>query len=70
VQFTELVGKPGRQLFSEAHRLLTSRGIVEGTTGTNVPTDQLQAALKAVGFQKILMYESLNGGIFFRGVKP
>lgn len=48
-----LTGSEGRKFFSEAHRVLTKKGIVNGYTGAGADPSAIRDAMKAVGFKKI-----------------
>ena len=65
-----LQGRPGRQMFAEAHRVLIGRGAVRGETGVRGNPGAIRQALKAVGFKQIRVEYDQGGGISFSAVKP
>lgn len=65
-----LTGTEGRKFFSEAHRVLTNKGVVNGYTGAGADVSAIRDAMKAVGFKNIKVEYGVGGNVIFSGVKP
>jgi RHS repeat-associated protein len=66
--YTALIEREGRQMFAEAHRVLSRNGVITGITGSRADVGAIQRALKAVGFRRIAV-RHVDGAVHFSAVK-
>jgi len=65
-----LTGSEGRKFFSEAHRVLNKKGLVNGYTGAGADISAIRNAMRAVGFKNVNVQYGIGNNVIFSGVKP